>query len=201
MSKIPKGLALAPEDPESTPRSQTTNIRDLRLSQDFENMTDVTKLVTSVSVGRPNKQTFFRIHPEWQAVYPVFEKKQDFKSEFFIVDTKAVPELASEVTPRLIVPLITRDGSLYVWPLRIGTPEKEVDLAARSAYAAMQKAKSSWVRLNWKGREFECFVAKGELPEPEWPGITFDEMLNLAFAGQVIDNANHQVVKALNGER
>jgi hypothetical protein len=164
-------------------------------------MAEVTKVVTTVSIGKPNGQTFFRVHPEWKAVYPVFEKKQDYKSEFFIVDTKTVPELASEVTPRLIVPLITRDGSLYVWPLRIGTPEKEADLAARSAYVAMQKAKSSWVRVNWKGREFECFVAKGELPEPEWPEITFDEVVDLAFGGQVIEDGSHPVVKALNGDR
>jgi hypothetical protein len=200
MPKIPAGLALGPEDFESKPMSQTTNLRDLRLSQDFENMTDVTKIVTSVSIGKPGPQTFFRVRPDEQAIYPVFEKKQDFKSEFFIVDTKAVPELASEVAPRLIVPVITRDGNLFVWPLRMGTPEKEADLAARSAYAAMQKAKSSWVRLKWKGREFECSVAKGDLPEPEWPDITFDEMLDLAFAGQVIDSANHPVVRALNGE-
>lgn len=201
MPKIPTGLALGPEDFENKPQSQTSNLRNLRLSQDYEDMADVTKAVTAVSIGKPHYQTFFRVHPEWQAGYPVFEKKQEGKNEFFIVDTKAVPELASEVTPRLIVPLITRDGSLYVWPLRVGTPEKEADLAARSAYAGMQKARSSWVRLKWTGREFHCFVAKGkDLPGPEWPDITFDEMIDLAFAGQVIDTPNHPVVKTLNGE-
>lgn len=198
MPKIPEGLPLGPE---CEPKSQATSLRDLRLQQDYEHMAEVTKVVTTVTIGKPNGQTFFRVHHEWKAVYRVFEKKQDYKSEFFIVDTNAVPELASEAPPRLIVPLITRDGSLYVWPLRIGTAEKEADLAARSAYAAMQEAQSSWVRLKWKGREFECFVAKGELPQPEWPDITFDEILDLAFAGRVIESANHPVVKALNGER
>ena len=203
MNSINGGLALSPEILESAPRSKslTASISDLRLPQDFENMVNVEEVVTSVSIGKPNWQTYFRVHPEWSDCYPIFAKKQDGEADdLYIVNTKAVPELAPEVTRRLLVPLITRAGSLYIWALRLGTPEKEVDLAAKSAYAAMLKAKTAWVRIKWNGREFKCSEAKSKLSEPEWPDTTFNEMLNIAFAEKVIDHADHPVVKAFNGE-
>jgi hypothetical protein len=194
-------FALSPEIRESTPPPQHPNIRDLRLAQDFENMAEVREVVTSVSIGKPNWQTYFRVHPDWFGYYPIFAMKQDGKrDDLYMVDTKAVPELAPEVEPRLLVPLITRAGSLYIWALRIGTPEKEADLAATSSFSAMKKAKSSWIRLRWIGREYKCSEPKNKLPEPEWPETTFEEMLNLAFADKVIDKPDHAVVKALNGE-
>jgi len=196
-----QGLALGAQETESLSAVQNTAISALRLSQDYEGMVEVTRVVTTVSIGKPNRQTFFRVHGDWAAYYPIFAKKQDGeRDDLYIVDTKAVPELAPDVAPRLLVPVITRAGGLYIWALRIGTPEKEADRAAKSAYAAMQKAKTSWVRINWNGREFECFAAKSKLSEPEWPDITFDQMLELAFHDRIIESQEHPVVKALRGE-
>jgi hypothetical protein len=196
------GLALATnafEDATST--RATTNIRNLRLSQDFEASAEVTQVVTNVAIGKPNRHTFFRVHPEWAVLYWVLELKGDMRSDYYIVDLKAVPELEAEVSPRRLVPLITRDGALYLWPLRIPTAEKKFDAAGASAHAAAQKAKESWIRLVWAGKQFDAFVAKTCVPDPIWPDTTFDEMIEIAFAGKVIESPQHPVVKALNGEQ
>lgn len=201
MENAPTGLALRPEDFKSAPPARTTSIRDLRLSQDYLDMDEVMEVTTSVEIGKPNHQVFFRAHTEWKGLYPVFEQKHLRKSEFFIVDAQAVPELAGEVTPRLLVPLITRDRSLYIWPLRVGTADREMDLAAQSAHVAIEQAKLHWVKIKWNGNKFDCRAAKSDLDPPQWPpDLTWDQMVELAFGNRVIDSPNHPAVKALNGE-
>jgi hypothetical protein len=200
MNETPKGLALNPEAFQSPSQPSTSNIGDLRLSQDFQDMIEVAKLVTTVTTGKPNQHVFFRAHPEWSGLFWMLELKQAARSEFYIVDIKAVPDLASEVTPRLLVPLITRDGALYVYPLRIATPERKLDQAGKSAQAAMQQAKTSWVRMSWNGREHEVRPAKAQKEEPAWPDVTFDGMLEIAFVDRIINSLEHPAVQALNGE-
>ena len=42
--------------------------------------------------------------------------------------------------------------------------------------------------------------AKGNLPEPKWPeGMAYDDLLNKAFAGRIIDSLDHEIVKRLRG--
>jgi hypothetical protein len=202
VNKTSDGLVLAADVVEDTSSTRkTTNIRELRLSQDFEGLAEVTKVVTSVAIGKPHHHTFFRVHPKWAELYWILELKNAMRSDFYIVDTSSVPELTTEVSPRRLVPIITRDGSLYIWPLRISTAEKNLDAAGASSYAAARLAQQSWIRLRWNGHEFDATVAKAAIPEPTWPDITFDEMIEIAFAGKVIDSPEHPVVKTLNGEQ
>lgn len=203
MSKKLEELALVQETVEVVPSTQyatNINIHDLRLSQDFESLTEVKQVVTTVGIGKPNPHTFFRVHPEWKGGYPLLEVKTSMKSEFYIVDPQAVPELQGEIVPRLLVPVITRDNRLYVWPLRVSVGDRKLDQAASSSLAAMQTAKTQWIRLHWQGHSFAPFVAKKELAEPEWPETTFERMVEIAFEGRVITNPDHPVVKALLGE-
>jgi hypothetical protein len=176
-----------------------SSLKALRRSQDFESLADVKQVVTEVTIGKPNKQTFFRVHPEWKAVYPILELKATMKSEYYIVDPNAATEIEDEVNPRLLVPVITRDGRLYIWPLRVGNGER-LDNAASSSLAAMQVAKKKWIKLVWRGHSFVALTAKKELSSPEWPEIGFDEMLELAFKDRVIDSPDHAVIKSLVGD-
>jgi hypothetical protein len=40
------------------------DLSNLRLTQDFVGTAGVKKLLTTVPVGKPNKQDFFRVHPD-----------------------------------------------------------------------------------------------------------------------------------------
>jgi hypothetical protein len=201
MSNVPERLALSPEAVAVLALPQNpTNIHGLRLSQDFESLADVTPVVTTVTIGKPNRHTFFQVHPQWAGCYPILEHRSDMKSEFYIVDSLAVPELQDEVTARLLASGITRDGRLFVWPLRIGNGEKQLDQAASSALAAMRMGKTQWIKVKWNGHSFDAFVAKKELDPPVWPETTFERMIEIAFEGRVITKPDHPVVKALLGE-
>jgi hypothetical protein len=47
---------------------------------------------------------------------------------------------------------------------------------------------------------YDVFEAKGELAEPEWPDLSFPQVLQLAFKSRYIEKVEHPILKALRGE-
>ena len=78
----------------------------------------------------------------------------------------------------------------------------KTDKWAESALAAADMAQRHWVRVtaNMKAGAYDIEQASGNLPEPTWPEMTFQEILNAAFKGMVINNVNHPVLRQLRGE-
>jgi hypothetical protein len=46
---------------------------------------------------------------------------------------------------------------------------------------------------------YEIFEASGDLPEPVWPDISFEEILKVAFRDHIVDRADHPLVQRLQG--
>jgi hypothetical protein len=59
----------------------------------------------------------------------------------------------------------------------------------------------SWMRIsaNRAAGEYDLFEAAAALPEPEWPELTFRELLRLAFREAMIDTIDHPAVRRLRG--
>jgi hypothetical protein len=66
--------------------------------------------------------------------------------------------------------------------------------------AAMAVEKWISLRSNRDLGAYEIQVAAGNLPDPAWPNLTFEEILNIAFKGRIIDSADHPVIRQLRGE-
>jgi hypothetical protein len=47
---------------------------------------------------------------------------------------------------------------------------------------------------------YEVMQATGNLDEPEWPELSFQEIVNLAFKDKVIATLDHPVIRRLRGE-
>ena len=67
---------------------------------------------------------------------------------------------------------------------------------------AADEAKSRWVRVtsNMSLGAYEVAVASGQLAEPAWPDITFQEIIKIAFRDKMISDWDHPVLKRLRGE-
>jgi hypothetical protein len=46
----------------------------------------------------------------------------------------------------------------------------------------------------------EVFLATGELPDPEWPEMSFTRILEVAFKGRYITDLDHPALRRLRGE-
>ena len=47
---------------------------------------------------------------------------------------------------------------------------------------------------------YEHFEPATKLPDPEWPPLTFTEILRVAFRDRMIDSLEHPVVRQLRGQ-
>jgi hypothetical protein len=167
------------------------------LSQDFKAMTDVDQVVTSVPFCKPEKEWFFRVHPQFTWFMAVLSENR----ENYVVVPQLVPQLGGEVVKKLVVPGVTRQGKLFFWPLKVEA-ERGLDEWSKSALIAMETAKTKWTKMksNMDAGYYEVFTAKGNLGEPTWPEIGLDELLAIALRNRVISTMDHPVIKRLNGE-
>ena len=190
------------EDSSKNADSMGFDLADLRLTQDFGAMAGVKKLITTIPVRKPHKQDFVRIRPEdaYQINTAVIELKED--RETYLVAPDMWNELPGEVVPKIFLTGMTRQGVLFLWPIRLPGPDGRHDDWNRSALEAAELAKTKWVKVisNMSLGGYEVFEATGELPDPEWPDLSFEEIVKIAFKDRYIERMDHPVIRRLNGE-
>jgi hypothetical protein len=157
----------------------------LRLDQSFSEGPAVKKLLTTIPVRKPGAQDFVRVHEseEYRLDTAVIALKDD--RETYLVSPPLVRELVDECTPVTLFTTISRQGVLTLWPVRLpGADGKDMEWW-RSAREAAELAMRSWVRLkaNTALGAYEIYTAAGSIPEPEWPQLSFREILKIAFPG------------------
>jgi hypothetical protein len=83
---------------------------NLRLSQSFNEMVAVKKILTTVPVRKPGQQDFVRVRagPEFRENFPIIDLKDD--REEFIVTTALVPELITELVHKTLFLAINKQA-------------------------------------------------------------------------------------------
>ena len=176
----------------------------LRLSQDFGANLGVKKVIVTIPVRKPSKEQWVRTHPEeaYQLQTGVVELKEE--REVYLVEPALWPALSAESTfsPRLLLTTMTRQGVLFLWPIRLPDTSGKVDSWNRSALDAAQLAMKHWVRVvaNMSLGGYDVNESSVELPEPEWPDLSFRDILEIAFKDYVIETLEHPVLRRLRGE-
>jgi hypothetical protein len=173
----------------------------LRLSQDFTGA-GAKKLLTTVPVRKPNRQSFIRVRPgeNWLLETAVLELKED--RETYLVDPSLWQELGPEISPRIIFTAIDRAGVLFLWPVRLPGPDGRQDAWSRSAITAAQTAMSQWTRIvaNMGLGAYELYAATADIPEPEWPELSFQAIIKIAFRDKFINSIDDPVLRRLRGQ-
>ena len=197
------GLAMDGAD-EAKLEADPFDLDSLRLDQDFASAVGVKPLLKTVPVKKPSKEWFVRTHPDpsYRLQTAVLELKED--RETYLVSPALWMELADEKTfsPRLLVTSITRQGVLFVWPIRLPGSDGRIDDWSRSAMDGADEAKSQWVRIvaDMDLNAYRIWPASAQLPDPAWPDITFQEIIKIAFRDKMISDSDHPVLRRLRGE-
>lgn len=180
------------------------DIERLRLSQDFSAELGAKEILTTVPVRKPPKDSFIQCHPDEAYRLPTGILELREAGEFYLVDRTLWSELSTEPTfgPRLLVTTITRQGALFLWPIRLPGRDGKLDGWNSAALAAADKAKQRWIRIaaNMDRGTYDVIEAPGQLEPPTWPQIPFGELLRIAFSGRRIDSHEHVVLQRLRGE-
>jgi len=173
----------------------------LRLSPENATLVGSREVLTHVPVRKPNRTEFFRVHPapEMSLVTAVFLDKEE--NECFFVSPEMRDALLGEVRPVLLLTVITRQGVVSIWPMRIATDGSRRDAWAETSAEAAKLAKHKWIRMpaDKSLGGYRIYEAQGELSEPVWPDKTLQQLLEMAFRDRVIDSENHPVIRKLRG--
>lgn len=186
------------------PNLDPFNPEALRLPQNFAETVGVKKLLLTVPVRKPNKQDFVRVHPDENyrmSPAAILELKED--RETYLVTPDMAVQLPGEFTPAVLYTAINRQGVLFVWPVKLPEEgQKRVLEWHRSAGEAAELAMRRWVRMtaNMSLGAYEVFTAAGHLGDPEWPQLSFPEILKIAFRDRLIDREDHPVILQLRGD-
>jgi len=179
------------------------DLKALRLSQNYVAQAGVQKQITTVPVRKPHKQEFIRIHPSADYRMPAATITLKDDNETYLVVPTLIESIGDECVPTMLFTVINRQGVLSLWPIRLPREDGRIDDYNRSAMdIAVNHATESWVKVvaNRFLGAYEVFMATANHAEPEWPTISFDSIINIAFKGRIIDSLDHPVLKRLRGE-
>jgi hypothetical protein len=186
----------------STATPNPFNPAALRLSQSFADTVGVKKLVTTVPVRKPNRHDFVRVHPDPAyrlSPTAIIELKED--RETYLLSPAIAQQLPGEFNVVTLYTAINRQGVLQLWPVRLPDPDGKHNEWHRSAGEAAEKAVDQWVgvRANMSLGAYEILEARGDLPEPTWPDIPFEEILKVAFRNHYVEGIDHPLLQKLRG--
>lgn len=178
-----------------------TDLESLRLSSDAATIVGTTEILSHVPIRKPNRHEFFRtpVEPGMWFDTGVFEDKEE--RDTFSVTPAMREALVGEIRPVILVPTITRQGVLLLWPLKLPTEGQRHNGWADTAREAAELAKTKWVRLaaDMGLGGYRIYKAEGELSEPSWPDKPLTEIMQIAFRDRIVDSENHPVVRRLRG--
>lgn len=175
------------------------DLEKLRLSQSDVSVTR--KLLLTVPVRKPNRQEFVRVHPDEAWRLPTWTLTAGDDRKTFLVAPDLWSQLPGELSSTLLVTAVTRQGVVFLWPLRLPSSDGRVIEWHASALEAATIAQTSWVKVvaNMGLGAYEVHEAQAELPEPNWPDVDFQKLVELAFKDAYIRDEQHPVLRRLRG--
>jgi hypothetical protein len=156
------------------------------------------KTQTIIPVRTPDKQWFFRAHPDPDMTLPIdileIKGGNDEGIYFLDPDVEFPDELEQYVIPALITRCITSDGAEFFYLAKQSTKSPK-----ESTRRCIREAKFKWIKQSWnatiKGYEFRS--ASQLRREPVWSDASLNELLDKAFGDHYISSPDHEVIVKL----
>jgi len=161
--------------------------------------------MSTVPVRKPGRQVWFRVHPDpgyWAKDVGLIQLKDD--NEFFLIDPSLATELEEFYQPYTLYTATTRNGAIFLWPVRTLGPDGKNNDCWRSAHeAAALSTTERWTRIsaNRSLGAYDVHFANGIKVEPKWPEKSLSELLKIAFKADdhFITSVDHILVENLRG--
>jgi hypothetical protein len=113
-----------------------------------------------------------------------------------------VPLLPGEVVNKTLYTSINRQGTVFLWPVRLPGVDDKACAWWQSSREAAELAMTTWVRVrsNMNLGAYEMFEAASDVPDPNWGELeSFTDLLRIAFKGRLVADLDHPVIQRLRG--
>jgi hypothetical protein len=169
----------------------------LRLTQNFGETLGVKKVLTTVPVGKPSRDRFFRVHQSPDMVFPAMLLEDKVLGETYLVSTEVASALGDLIRQVELYAAIDRQNNTSLIPVPLPGPNGVRNPWHESLAQAVEKAKTIWLRIsaNKNLGAYDIFVATADLSEPNWPDMAVEELLEIAFKGRIITSVDHPIVQ------
>jgi hypothetical protein len=162
----------------------------------------VKKALIHVPVRKPTRSEFVRVNvtSEYRMLCAIIEDKE--ARETYLVIPEVVAALPGDTTLRELRAAITRQSTVFLWPVPVPSEDGRDNAWNSSQREAADRAEKHWVRLvaNMGLGAHDVYEAQGDLPDPVWPEHSFQKLLSIAFGnGKLVDREDHPLVQRLMG--
>lgn len=162
----------------------------------------VKKVRLHVAVRKPSRQEFVRVRPgpDHHMTMAILELKE--AGETYAVTPVIANAFPNEVRMVDMRIAISRDGTLYLWPVPLPMSDGRENAWHKTARKAAALAETEWVRVsaNMGAGCYDVVTALPGTPEPEWPEDTLGDLQKIVFGnGHLIDTIDHPVIQRLRG--
>ena len=185
---------------------QQPRVLDVSRLRLLTNSASVRQLPVRPRTERPPRTCFFRTRPgpDFCLETYVLEVGGSLRPEPFLLvgelgDLGPAETVLVPVTIRLAV---TREGHVYVWPLRIPSQERP-NRWHLTALQAARLAETKWVRMtaDMSLGEYVIYEALDDLGKPAFPDEPFALTVTRAFEERLIEDLDHPALRQLRGQR
>lgn len=154
---------------------------------------------TRIHINKPRRDEWVMVRSgkEWETAIYVIEDAQDMDREIYVVTADlANGELADDARYAILYLAISSTGRLFWWHVKIAANSRR-NHWAESALKAIEAAKGKWIRVIPAHEGYEIREARARMSEPQWPDMSRNEIIQLAFEDRIIDSMEHPVAQRL----
>ena len=182
--------------------AEEIDLEAIALPLNFSDLAAV-KTDVAVKIQKPPKQTWFSPHADqksWKQ-FATIEDQNDFKAMYVLSPATTADLEKSEWARRILVPCITRQGAIFLWPVRVPDDDGKLDSWSRSALEIVTTAGDEWIRIsaNHEAQGYVTSKPVTPLPAPVWPD-DISGIIKKAIVQRLISSKNHPLLKHLRGE-
>lgn len=154
---------------------------------------------TRIQIGKPKRDEWVTVRPEdnWHlAAYTIEEAETMDREQYIVVPELANGLLCDDARYTNLFLTISSTGRLFFWAVKQSAGSRR-NFWAESAKAAVEIAKRKWIRLIPGHDGYEIREATVQMPEAQWPSLSRDELIRLAFEDRIIKSDEHPVARRL----
>ena len=172
-----------------------------RITQSYGGTLGSKKLVTHVPVGKPSKEKFFQASDSDERSIDVYLYEDKTESTFHLVSPEVSDILDGLVRAVTLHLAIDRADNPFLIPVPFPAENGQRNPWHQSLLNGVEHARTKWVRVQSDKSVgvYQIHEAQGDLPAPNWPELSLDELVNIAFAGRVINDLEHPKVQTALG--
>jgi hypothetical protein len=88
-----------------------------------------------------------------------------------------------------------------IWPAKVPNSDGRQNSWHTTAITVAEEAMKRWVRVvpNKPAKANDVLVALENLSDPEFPELSLNQLLRIAFKDRIVDRLDHPVIRKLRG--